>query len=58
MAEVVGSSPTLRTSNHTLKPVWVLRVIFYMVFLIGFPKVICYNYIIQQIISGIFLTAV
>ena len=29
MAEVVGSSPTLRTSNHTLKPDWVLRVIYY-----------------------------
>ena len=28
MAEVVGSSPTLRTSNHPLKSLLDLRVIF------------------------------
>ena len=32
MAEVVGSSPTLRTRKNTLKPVWALRVIFYAAF--------------------------
>ena len=28
MAEVVGSSPTLRTSHHTLNPVRALGVVF------------------------------